>query len=273
MRTVIGALRCGLMIIAMVIGFVLILLTGWMKFEIGGARLAGWIVTGLARFHNLIFGIRFRNPDAKKIREHQGFLFPNHTTYLDILVMLSVTPVRFLAEAGTKDRPLIGYFASAIGSVFVDRSDRNSRQRARQSIARRVRENPFPPIVVFPEGRVNPGVLLMPFFRGAFEISIENGIAYLPCAIRYSNPEITTWGWKQQKDGPPIQIKEGIMTAIWRVATSPVPLRVELVALDPILPKPEESAQTLSVECKHLLEAALGFEHSSDELPEGINYG
>ena len=35
--------------------------------------------------------------------------------------------------------------------------------------------------------------------------------AYLPCAIRYSNPEITTWGWKQQKDGPPIQIKEGIM--------------------------------------------------------------
>lgn len=273
MRSVIGALRCVLMILAMVIGFILVLLTGWLKVEFGGARLAGWIVTGLARIHNLIFGIRFRCPDARKIRNHKGFLFPNHTTYLDIITMLNVAPVRFLAEAGTKERPLIGYFASAIGSVFVDRTDRNSRQRARQSIARRVKENPFPPIVVFPEGRVDPGVLLMPFFRGSFEISIENGIAYLPCAIRYSNPEITTWGWKQQKDGPPVQIKEGIMTAIWRIATSPVPLSIELVALDPILPKADADAHALSIECKHQLEVALGFPHSPDELPNVINYG
>lgn len=273
MRSVLGALRCALMVVAMVIGFVLVLLTGWMNVRIGGARLAGWIVTGLAWIHNLIFGIRFVCHDIKKIRAHHGFLFPNHTTYLDIIAMLNVAPVRFLAEAGTKDRPLIGYFASAIDSVFVDRTDRNSRQRARQSIARRVRENPFPPIVIFPEGRVDPGVLLMPFFRGAFEISIDNGIPYMPCAIHYSNPEITTWGWKQQQDGPPIQIKEGIMTAIWRVATSPVPLKIELVALDPVSPPPDADALVLSVECKHQLEAALGFPHSPDELPNVINYG
>ncbi|MFN8439786.1 MAG: 1-acyl-sn-glycerol-3-phosphate acyltransferase [Caldilineaceae bacterium] len=272
MRTLIGALRCALMVIAMVFGFVFILLTGWMGIRISGARLAGWVVTGLARYHNWLFNIRFTCRDPQKIRSHQGFLFPNHSTYLDILSMLSVLPVRFLAESGNKNRPLIGYFASSIDSVFVDRSDRNSRQRARQSIARRVREDPFPPIVIFPEGRLNPGIFLLPFFRGAFEIAIDNSIPYLPCAIRYSNPEIMTWGWRQVKDGLPVQVKESILSSIWRVATSPIPLRIEVVPLDPIHPQPGADAHALSIECKHLLERALNFPPSSDELPEVINY-
>ncbi len=81
-----------------------------------------------------------------------------------------------------------------------------------------------------------------------------------------------TWGWRQVKDGPPVQVKESILSAIWRVATSPIPLRIEVVPLDPILPPLDADAHAFSIECKHLLEKALNFPPSSDELPEVINY-
>lgn len=272
MRSVIGALRCASMILCLIIGFTIVLLIGWLPLRIRGCSIPGWIATGMSRFHHWAFNIRFSCRNPEKIRQHRGFLFPNHTGYLDIVAMLAVMPARFLAGAENRHRPMIGYIAQSIGTVFVDRKDKDSRSQARQSIAGSFERESYPSIVLFPEGRLNPGRSLLPFFHGAFELAIEHGIPYLPCAILHSHPRYSTWGWKHEADGTSVPIKEGIMSVIWRVATCPVRQEIEVVALDPVTPKPGDDPETLANAAKYALETALGFPHNDNEMPENVSF-
>src|SRR5690606_35003773 len=131
------------------------------------------------------------------------FIFPNHVSYVDVMVIAAITPVRFLAKAEVRRMPLIGQLAKAIGCVFVDRSDKASRQAARQSLAR-LRH--FPAIALYPEGKRGPGDALLPFRYGAFELVTDVGAAFLPCIISYNRLDVAIW-----------HRGESILRALWRL--------------------------------------------------------
>ena len=65
-------------------------------------RLAAWPISYLALFSIRLFNIHVTCAEAEKIRQHQGFIFPNHSSPLDIFLLVDILPTRFLAKAEVK---------------------------------------------------------------------------------------------------------------------------------------------------------------------------
>lgn len=248
LATLIGALRFGFAIVILLIFTVLIVLTIWIPFEIGGARLAAWLTTLAARLAMPVFNVRYQcaNPDA--IRRHRGLIFPNHISYFDILVMIHAMPLRFLSAVENRKLPLIGLVAAAIGTVFVDRGEKGSRAEARQQIG----DAPlYPALVLFPEGGLGPGDALLPFRFGAFEISAQSGKAYLPVVIEYSRPDVILWDWRRG---------ETMWKALWKLARylGP-PITAKVTPLAAVVPGPGASGEALAVATHRAMAERMGF--------------
>ena len=54
-----------------------------------------------------------------------GLLVCNHLTYLDILVLVALTPAVFVSKAEVQNWPVFGWFAKRSGTLFVDRTRRS----------------------------------------------------------------------------------------------------------------------------------------------------
>jgi 1-acyl-sn-glycerol-3-phosphate acyltransferase len=246
MQQLLGIGRVSLALLALIIGALAILLVGWLPLRVRGCRPAAWVTVGLARLFMTLFHIKVVCPEAARLQAHRGFIFPNHDSYLDILVLLSITPVRFLAMSAVRNYPLIGSMAAAIGTVFVDREDSASRKAARSSLATSLRQEPHPPIVVFPEGKIQPGDAVLPFRYGAFALACENQAAYLPCALRYRPVTLVTWNHG-----------ESLVTALWRLACARHPLYAELLPLPAVAPAAEADPATLADAARRAIERAI----------------
>jgi len=247
MRPLLGILRMSIALPTIVIGSLLIIATMWIPIRVRGIKIAAWLLTALASLAMALFNVRFHCAEPEKLFRHQGFVFPNHITYFDILMMVRVLPMRFVSAIENRSMPFIGWVAIAIGTVFVNRSDKQSRAEARTQLAKIANAQPFPPIVVYPEGGVGPVRGLQPFRYGAFEIAAEGGVPYLPCAILYSHPEVIVWGQK-----------EGFMDTFWRLACFPGPVEANLMPLIPIQPGPSDDPKQLATDGHRVIAAALG---------------
>lgn len=190
MRTAWATLRFSLTILTLFVGVMLMVVTSWRPLRVGRYTLPFWLEKLTAVSILFILNVRVTAVDAAKIQQHHGLLFPNHVSYLDIFVLLCVTPTRFLAKAEIRRWPLIGWAATAVGCVYVERGDQASRHRARAAVAQ---ADHFPPITIFPEGTRGPGKALLPFRYGAFEIAAHGRIPYLPLAIVYDDVSVAQW--------------------------------------------------------------------------------
>jgi 1-acyl-sn-glycerol-3-phosphate acyltransferase len=218
------------------LGGLLIVLTSWIPAEVRGFRISFWILVATVRTLLKVLNIKVACPDPERFRQHNGFLFPNHVTYLDVLVIVAVTPARFLAKEEVRGWPVIGIIAKSIGCVFVKREDKKSRAEARMALAQ---VQTFPPIVLFPEGKRGPGDALLPFRYGAFEIVAQGSAPYLLCAVVYDRLDITIW-----------HRGEHVIKALWRLATEPGPLHAELIPIETVRPGPESDPVQMSIESR-----------------------
>jgi 1-acyl-sn-glycerol-3-phosphate acyltransferase len=214
----------------------------------------GWLATILSRLFNRLFRVQILCDDVETLYNHQGFLLPNHMSYLDITVMMALRPVRYLAAIEVEKRPGIGQMATAVGTVYVDRESSTSRREALESIVDVFKEKPDPPIVIYPEGRLGMGDKLFPFKYGAFKLAVEHGIPYMPVAIRYCCPDIVVWRGA---------IGENLVDSVWRLAQYGGKVPVEVTFLDPILPSPDDDPVQLAAEAQYAVEEALGYPHAS----------
>lgn len=190
-----------------------------------------------------ILNVRVTCTEEEKLKGFNGFFFPNHVSYLEVLALFGIMPTRFLAKAEIQDWWVIGRIATAVGCVFVQRGDKASRREARQTLAE---VNSFPPITLFPEGKRGPGDALLPFRYGAFEIVTQGGYAFLPIAITFSNLEIAIW-----------HRRENFLKALWRLASQPERIEVDLVPLEVHHPTPEDDPVALATEVQEQLTAVL----------------
>lgn len=223
-------LLCGL---SLLVGGILVVITSYIPVQIKGKRLSLWALKGLVDSLLLSLNVKVDAPEAEKLRRHHGFIFPNHVSYVDILVLLSIVPVRYLAKDEVRSWPIVGIVAKAIGCVFVKRESKTSRSQAREALANV--EHYYPPVALFPEGKRGPGAHLLPFRYGAFEIAIEGGVSVLPCAITYEPLEIAIW-----------HRGENVLKALWRVASYARPVRCRVVPLEKIDPPEDDDPISLS---------------------------
>lgn len=232
-----GLFRLSTVILLILLGMLAIAILNLFPLRYRRVRLAAWPVTLMARILTLIFKIQIDCPDPRRILRHRGFIFPNHCSSLDAVLMLYYLPVRFLAAIEVRERPLIGWVAQAIGTIFVVRENRSSRTDARMALVRTYRMDRRPPIVLFPEGRLGPGRAVFPFRSGAFAVAAENRISYLTCAVVYDPLEIAIW-----RGGA----GESLTTSLWRIACYKGPIRIRLIPLSTVHPRPTDDPAQLA---------------------------
>jgi 1-acyl-sn-glycerol-3-phosphate acyltransferase len=151
-------------------------------------NLPGWgfIASKYYRVLCALLRIRVRvvgNP----VRDRAVLFVSNHVSWVDIVVIGSVTPVAFVAKREVASWPLVGITAKMQRTVFVDRGRRHQTGDAVGKIVKRVASGTS--IVLFAEGTSSDGNRVLPFrsaLLGAIEDQSGGGsILMQPMAITY----------------------------------------------------------------------------------------
>lgn len=257
MATIRAIVRLTVTAVVIATGTLIILALAWLPIDIRGVRIAAWPITFIVRFLLRLYRVQVHITDAEKLRQHHGFIFPNHTSFLDVFLLTSILPMRFLSKVEVKRWPFIGWVATAVGTVFVNRSDKASREAARQSLT----DIPhYPPIVLFPEGGIFPPAdKIKPFRYGAFEIVAHGGTPFIPCVMVYDPLEIAFWD------------DEPLLTAVWRFASFAGTINAELHTLPMVTPASGEDAKELALTTHGIMSTRLTYYQSpNDVLTDGL---
>jgi 1-acyl-sn-glycerol-3-phosphate acyltransferase len=248
MKQLLGIERIVITLIVLLLGVIVILGASLLPIRVQGHRPAAWVAVGLARMFNVIYNVKVIAHHPEMLRRHRGFIFANHQSYLDALAFLSLMPVRFLAAAEVRNYPLVGWIAAAIGTIYVQRADRDSRRQARNELIERFLQEPDPPIVLFPEGKLGPGDQPLPFRHGAFALANEHAVPYLLCAIHCQPLAIAAWRGAQG---------EGLAAAIWRLARYRAPVQITVEPLLFVCEAPGAEAARLAETALQAIRIAL----------------
>jgi len=113
-----------------------------------------------------------------------GLLVCNHLSYLDIIVLSSITPCVFVAKANVAAWPLFGWLTRAAGAIFVDRRRKLSSAAAVEEMREAMAEGAL--VVLFPEGTSSDGSGILPFKSALLQPALDLGCNITAAAIDYS---------------------------------------------------------------------------------------
>lgn len=253
-----GTVRLTIFFIMLLSTTLLVLATAWIPARVKGARLSAWLLPAVCRMLLRLFDVEFTVKEAERLTTHDGFIFPNHLSFLDIVLLESIFPIRFLSKAEIANWPFIGWIARAVDTVFVKREDKQSREKARDALAQL---HTFPAVALFPEGGIfQPPTELKPFRYGAFKIAQKGGHSFIPAVFIYNPLDIVFW-----RDEP-------LFTAVWRFASRPEPIKARLFLLRTVQPTADDDPRQLALETHGAMAAV--YKHSdnrgSDLIQSGI---
>ncbi|WP_299524213.1 1-acyl-sn-glycerol-3-phosphate acyltransferase [uncultured Lutibacter sp.] len=140
-----------------------------------------------------VMGFKVILEENQVLTKEKSFMFcPNHTSMIDVMVMLSITknPFVFVGKKELTKIPIFGFFYKRT-CIIVDRSNSKSRLAVFDEARRRMSDGLD--ICIFPEGLVpaDESVVLSEFKNGAFRLAIEHQIPIVPitmydCKKRFS---------------------------------------------------------------------------------------
>ena len=132
----------------------------------------------------IIFGMGFSvKTEADQVpKKHKSYmLVANHTSMLDIMLMLSIMeqPFVFIGKKELSRIPVFGFFYRRT-CILVDRTKQRSGMEAFEEAQRRLKQENS--VCIFPEGGVpdDQSIILDQFKDGAFRLAIEHQIPIVP---------------------------------------------------------------------------------------------
>lgn len=111
-----------------------------------------------------------------------ALLVANHLSWLDIHVIGSQLPVRFLAKAEVKTWPLFGWLASRAGTLYIQRGNKNAATEANRVMQTALTGNQY--VVLFPESTTGDGEIKR-FHGRLMQSAIDAECLLQPVALRY----------------------------------------------------------------------------------------
>ena len=109
----------------------------------------------------------------------------NHISWLDIYVLQSVRPVRFVAKSEVRDWPVLGWLCDRAGTLFIERGRRH--HTAKINLLMRDVVLAGGTVGLFPESTTSLGDQLKKFHSALFQAAVESGRPLAPVAIRYTD--------------------------------------------------------------------------------------
>ena len=151
-------------------------------------RVAAWLVQNATRALLFLAAIHveiMRSELLGRWRAEGPWIFaPNHSSYLDILILLASLPAeaRYVAKGEIHSMPLVGMLAARSGHFAFDRNDATARVAQSAEIEEALKRGES--VVIYPEGTFTPEAGVRPFQLGAFKAAVDTGRAICPVAMR-----------------------------------------------------------------------------------------
>jgi 1-acyl-sn-glycerol-3-phosphate acyltransferase len=111
----------------------------------------------------------------------------NHVSWLDIWVLDSVVPVRFVAKSDIRRWPVIGFLVSRAGTIFIERKRRQDTARTNRTVVQALTRCEY--VAMFPEGATTDGAAVKPFHASLFQPALGAGARVVVAALRYVDPD------------------------------------------------------------------------------------
>ena len=129
-----------------------------------------------------ICGVRveIRNLAAQAPR---ALIVSNHVSWLDIFVINSVQPCRFVAKSDIRDWPLVGWLSAKTGTIFIARGRVRDVRRIFMGLVESLHAGEH--VAFFPEGTTGSQGAVLPFHANLFEAAIDAKVPVQPYAVRY----------------------------------------------------------------------------------------
>lgn len=146
------------------------------------ANLIRWMNRTYLGMAHPLFGIKFDVRGKENFSDRTTVMVSNHQSWLDITtIMLEVRYPAFLAKKEIESWPFFGGAMKVVHCVFVDRSDRRSRQKVALEIRQKLSEGVD--FCIFPEGTRSLDGSLGDFAGGAFRIAADAEALITPVVI------------------------------------------------------------------------------------------
>lgn len=171
----------------------------------------------------------------------------NHVSWLDIVVLNAVCPVRFVSKAEVARWPLAGRLARGAGTLFIERARRRDAHRMTGDVSAALSAGDV--VAIFPEGTTTAGDELLPFKSSLLQAAIDAGAHVLPLALRYRD---------HAGRHTPVAAYTGgdtFVQSFWRVCGA-ASLVIEVHSLPP-LPARERHRRELAREAELAIRSAL----------------
>ena len=171
----------------------------------------------------------------------------NHISWLDIFVLNTVQPSRFIAKAELRRWPVAGRLIAGCGTLFIERERRQDTLKVNRHAAEALSRGDV--IAIFPEGTTTDGRNVLPFHGSLLQPVVDAGGHVQPIAIRYLKAS------GEHNDAPAYVGETSFMASFWCV-TGERTLVVELHVAAP-LPARARHRRELSLAAEAAIRTAL----------------
>jgi 1-acyl-sn-glycerol-3-phosphate acyltransferase len=213
---------------------------------IAGERGDHWGIRTWSRLMMRCFGMRVLRVGTPL--PGSAMFVANHVSWIDITLLHSQRVVGFVAKSEIARWPLVGYLASAAGTIYHHRGDNESLHGVMHQMLQRLQEGRS--VGVFPEGRTCDGRELGPFHARIFQPAVLAQCAVQPVALKYGA------GGSAQATVA-FRPRENFLQNFWRLLGEPA-RPVEVHFLEPTYASAEgEGRRRLAQLCRERILAAM----------------
>jgi putative phosphoserine phosphatase / 1-acylglycerol-3-phosphate O-acyltransferase len=152
----------------------------------GSARQARNLFQGMwGEMSSAAIGLDLDVEGQENLWSHRPAVFmANHQSAVDAIAVLKLVQSDFtaIAKKEVKNQPVIGQVSSAMGTIFVDRSDNKAAREALEPAVTALRNGTS--IIIFPEGTRSPTNKLSKFKKGGFHLAMQAGVPIVPIVLK-----------------------------------------------------------------------------------------
>ncbi|QSZ30053.1 hypothetical protein DSL72_004571 [Monilinia vaccinii-corymbosi] len=185
---------------------------------VGNYRISQWAVARAFKWTMwLTTGVTF---DVQDPHNYLGTTRPavfigNHQTELDVLMLGCIFPqyCSVTAKKSLKNVPLLGWFMSLSGTVFIDRGNAKDARQAMAGAATEIRDEKQS-VYIFPEGTRSYAKepTLLPFKKGAFHLAVQAGVPVVPIVVACYSDVLHVQSWRFRSGKIPVKVLKPIET-------------------------------------------------------------